>query len=118
MNATKERQAWCCLQVKLCDPCLSALYVLWFKNALYKYSSFPFPFSQLCKVLFVPLSVTFGLFVCLFVYEISPEPLNGFATNSQARRVSSLARASLNVKVKSQRLRSPGTNFLSIQKSM
>jgi len=22
---TKERQAWCCLQVKLCDPCLSAL---------------------------------------------------------------------------------------------
>jgi len=21
----KERQAWCCLQVKLCDPCLSAL---------------------------------------------------------------------------------------------
>jgi len=22
-----ERQAWCCLQVKLCDPCLSALYV-------------------------------------------------------------------------------------------
>jgi len=24
---TKERQAWCCLQVKLCDPCLSALCV-------------------------------------------------------------------------------------------
>ena len=24
---TKERQAWCCLQVKLCDPCLSALSV-------------------------------------------------------------------------------------------
>jgi len=24
---TKERQAWCCLQVKLCDPCLSALRV-------------------------------------------------------------------------------------------
>ena len=21
------RRAWCCLQVKLCDPCLSALYV-------------------------------------------------------------------------------------------
>ena len=42
MNATKERQAWCCLQVKLCDPCLSALYVPWCKKALYKYSSFPF----------------------------------------------------------------------------
>jgi len=23
----KERQAWCCLQVKLCDPCLNALRV-------------------------------------------------------------------------------------------
>ena len=42
MNATKERQAWCCLQVKLCDPCLSALYVPWYEKALYKYSSFPF----------------------------------------------------------------------------
>ena len=41
-NATKERQAWCCLQVKLCDPCLSALCVPWCKKALYKYSSFPF----------------------------------------------------------------------------
>ena len=44
MNATKERQAWCCLQVKLCDPCLSALCVPWCEKALYKYSSFPFPF--------------------------------------------------------------------------
>ena len=44
MNATKERQAWCCLQVKLCDPCLSALCVPGCKKALYKYSSFPFPF--------------------------------------------------------------------------
>ena len=25
---TKERQAWCILQVKLCDPCLSALEVV------------------------------------------------------------------------------------------
>jgi len=32
------------LQVKLCDPCLSALCVPWCKKALYKYSSFPFPF--------------------------------------------------------------------------
>jgi len=30
------------LQVKLCDPCLSALCVPWCKKALYKYSSFPF----------------------------------------------------------------------------
>jgi len=42
VNATKERQAWCCLQVKLCGPCLSALCVPWCKKALYKYSSFPF----------------------------------------------------------------------------
>ena len=42
MNATKERQAWCCLQVKLYDPCLSALCVPWCKKAQYKYSSFPF----------------------------------------------------------------------------
>jgi len=38
---TKERQAWCYLQVKLCDPCLSALSVPpWPKKALYKYCSF------------------------------------------------------------------------------
>ena len=37
-----ERQAWCYLQVKICDPCLSALYVPWCEKALYKYSSFPF----------------------------------------------------------------------------
>jgi len=42
VNATKERQAWCCLQVKLCDPCLSALDVPWCEKALYKCSSFPF----------------------------------------------------------------------------
>ena len=44
---TKERQTWCCLQVKLCDPCLSALRVcVHTKMALYKYSSFLFPFSS------------------------------------------------------------------------
>jgi len=48
-------------------------------------------------------------FVCLFVYEISREPLNGFAPNSRRRRVWYLARKSLNVKVKGQRSRSPGT---------
>jgi len=37
------------------------------------------------------------------VNQISREPLNGFATNSQGRRVWSLARTSLNVKVKGQK---------------
>ena len=55
MNATKERQAWCCLQVKLCDPCLSALYVPCCEKALYKYSSFPFSF--LFNKLFFRLSI-------------------------------------------------------------
>ena len=35
----------------------------------------------------------------LFVYEISREPLNGFVLNSHGRRVWSLARTSLKVKV-------------------
>ena len=43
------------------------------------------------------------------MYEISREPLNGFAPNSRRRRVWYLARMSLNVKVKGQRSRSPGT---------
>ena len=38
----------------------------------------------------------------LFVYEISREPLDGFAPNSHGRRVWSLARESLKVKVKGQ----------------
>ena len=46
--------------------------------------------SELCKVLFLALSVTF-----LFVCQISLEPLNGFAPNSHGRRVWSLARRSL-----------------------
>jgi len=53
--------------------------------------------SELHKVLFLALFVTF-----LFVYEISPEPLNGFVINSQGRHAWSLARMSLNVKVKGQ----------------
>jgi len=46
------------------------------------------------KVLFLALFVTF-----LFAYEISRELLNGFAPNSQGRRVWSLARTGLKVKV-------------------
>ena len=53
--------------------------------------------SELRKVLFLALSVTF-----LFVYEISLEAPNGFAPNSHGRRVWSLARTNLNVNVKDQ----------------
>jgi len=42
------------------------------------------------------------LWLFLFVYEISREPVNGFAPNSQRRRDWSLARISLNVKVNGQ----------------
>ena len=38
----------------------------------------------------------------LFVYEIYPEPLNGFGRYSHGRRVWSLAPTSLKVKVKDQ----------------
>jgi len=50
--------------------------------------------NELRKVLFLALSVIF-----LFVNEISLEPLNGFAPNSQGRHVWSLPRAILKVKV-------------------
>jgi len=50
------------------------------------------------KVLFLD---DFGLSVIfLFVHQISLVPLNGFAPNSQRRRVWSFAWTSLNVKVK------------------
>ena len=61
--------------------------------------------SELRKVLFLAPPVCFFL----FVYEIYWEPLNGFAPNSNGRRVWSLARTSLKVKAKGQRSRSPGT---------
>ena len=57
------------------------------------------------KVLFLVPSVC-GF---VFVYEKSPEPLNGFLPNSQGRRVWFSAGMSLKVKVKGQRPRSPGT---------
>jgi len=61
--------------------------------------------SELRKVLFLALSVTF-----LFVYEIYPEQLYGFAPNSHSIRVWSLAWANLKIKVEGQMSRSPGTN--------
>ena len=48
----------------------------------------------------------------LVVIQISRERLNGFTPNLQRRRVWSLARMSLNVKVKGQRSRSSGKNAL------
>jgi len=51
--------------------------------------------SELRKVLCLAVSVTFFF----FLYEISRERLNGFAPNSQGRRVWSLARTSLKDKV-------------------
>ena len=51
--------------------------------------------SKLWKGLFLVLSVC-GF---LFVYEISCEPLNEFAPNSHGRRIWSIARTSLKVKV-------------------
>jgi len=59
--------------------------------------------SELRKVLFLAPSVCF-----FFVCEISREPLNGFASNSQGQRVWSLARTNLKVKV-GQRSRLLGT---------
>ena len=75
--------------------------------------------NELCDVaLSLPHAVKCGRFcfwrcrsVFLFVYEISREPQNGFAPNSHERRVWSLARMSLKVKVKGQRSRSPGTEM-------
>ena len=42
---TKERQAWCYLLVKLCDPCLSALCVLPWPKKCY-INTLPFLFSK------------------------------------------------------------------------
>jgi len=62
-------------------------FCLWYISALLHTS----------KVLFLAPSVT-----CLFVPQISPEQLNGYAPNSHGRPIWSLARTSLNVKVKGQ----------------
>ena len=43
VNAYEVRQAWCLLQVKLCDPCLSALKWSLPCKALYKCSALPLP---------------------------------------------------------------------------
>ena len=45
VNAYEVRQAWCLLQVKLCDPCLSTLKWSLPCKALYKCSALPLPFT-------------------------------------------------------------------------
>jgi len=63
--------------------------------------------SELQKVLFLAPSV------CgFFVYEISLEPLNGFAPSSHRRHVLSLARTSLKAKVKDQGHQGQKRHFL------
>jgi len=81
--------------------------------------------SKLRNVLFLAVSVTF-LIAFLFVNQISRKRLNRFAPNTKERRIWSLSLAcvlsclnkrilidwlSLNVKVKGQRSRSPGTKM-------
>jgi len=76
------------LQVKLCDPCLSALCVPWCKKALYKYSSFPFLYCLLqCSYILravvddtkciVVTRVCLCMSVCLSVRGRTPTLLHG-----------------------------------------
>jgi len=63
------------LQVKLCDPCLSALCVPWCKKTLHKYSSFPFLYPwwrwndpSCCMTLFAASALQ-----CIFKGEENPQ---------------------------------------------
>ena len=63
-------QAWCCLQVKLCDPCLSTVCTL-VQKALYKYSSFPFlplwsPYVIGQTIIFLPC----GFYLSSFFFSL------------------------------------------------
>jgi len=63
------------LQVKLCDPCLSALYVPWCKKALYKYSSFPFlsfPLLSWCRRVALWSRVTAQYFLLVQMWMFPP----------------------------------------------
>ena len=63
---TKERQTWCNLQVKLCDPCLSALWVCpRAKIALCKNCSLSFSFLSQFFYSLIAKSVTFCCWSCL-----------------------------------------------------
>ena len=61
VNAYEVRQAWCLLQVKLCDPCLSEVVCIPCK-VLYKCSAFTFTsWTSLVELSSGP-DVTYGLF--------------------------------------------------------
>ena len=65
MNAYEEKAGMVYWQIKLCDPCLSALrytYIV-YKMALYRYSSFPYLSFGLSVVLCLCVGV-FGLCAC------------------------------------------------------
>ena len=69
---TKERQAWCYLQVKLCDPRLSALSVVATIKALYKYTSFlSFPFLSFPMSLCRSLCEKWGLFFIMHGVKVN-----------------------------------------------
>jgi len=67
--------------------------------------------SELRKVLFFGAVSLCGFFV---LHKTSPEPLNGFAPKSHGRRVWSLARKCLKVKVKGQGHQGQKTAFLAL----
>jgi len=68
--------------------------------------------SELCKVLFFWCCLWL---LCLFVYKIFQELLNGFTPNSQGRH---LVPGSDEFECQVQRSRYPGTNFLPIEKAL
>jgi len=72
--------------------------------------------SELHKVLFLVLSVTF--FVCLFVYEISLEPLNGCRMYTKFTWQTCLVPHLDEFECQGQRSRSQGTNFLPIENAL
>jgi len=65
VNAYEVRQAWCLLQVKLCDPWLSALKWSLPCKALYKCSALPLPLRYTG-----PISLCIDLFVFICVYFV------------------------------------------------
>jgi len=59
VNAYEVRQAWCLLQAKLCDPCLSAL--KWFVYHARRYTSAQLYFARLFEGLGTTYDVHLGL---------------------------------------------------------
>jgi len=107
-NTTRQRQHHLTLYCHPQDDCFKydtnfhyhmkwPLIVFFLKRILCQWQQIVTTLSKLWRVLFLAPSVC-GF--CLFVYEISPERLKGFAPNSHGRRVWSRTQTSLKVKVK------------------